>query len=72
MDYIKKTLTQTAARHGLKIKKLDMQNQLIHSQLGVMLEKILQKIKVYFEEEIQIDWNDFEQYPVGATEEQRR
>jgi hypothetical protein len=29
----------------------------------VMLEKILQKIKVYFEEEIQINWEEFEPYP---------
>jgi len=28
-----------------------------------MLEKILQKIKVYFEEEIQINWEEFEPYP---------
>lgn len=56
LDYIKKTLNETAARNGLKFKKIDQQTQLIHSHLGVMLEKILQKIKVYFEEEIQINW----------------
>ena len=33
-----------------------------------MLEKILQKIKVYFEEDIQINWEEFEPYASDATE----
>ncbi len=43
----------------------------MHSQLAVMLEKILQKIKIYFEEEIQINWEEFEPYPQDVTEQQK-
>jgi hypothetical protein len=31
MEYIKKILNETAARNGLKFKKVDMQTQLIYS-----------------------------------------
>jgi hypothetical protein len=30
----------------------------------------MQKIKAYFENEIKIQWSDFEPYPPGATEEE--
>ena len=37
-----------------------------------MLEKVLQKIKLYFEEEIHINWKDFEDYAPDATDEQKQ
>jgi hypothetical protein len=36
-----------------------------------MIEKILTKLKTYFEEEIKIKWTEFEPYPEGATPEMK-
>jgi hypothetical protein len=35
------------------------------------MDKILEKIKKYFEDEVRIQWQEFEQYPPNATEEQK-
>lgn len=35
------------------------------------MDKILEKIKRYFEDEIKIQWSEFEQYPPGMSEAAR-
>ena len=36
------------------------------------MDKILEKIKKYFEDEVRIQWQEFEPYPVNATDEQKQ
>ena len=71
LQTIKNALQEAANRHGLKIKKPDQSAKDIHDQLAKILEKILTKIKNYFENEIKIKWSDFEPYPEGSLQEQK-
>lgn len=44
---------------------------MIKEQLGDTMDRILNKIKEYFQEEIDIKWSDFEPHPQNATPEQK-
>jgi hypothetical protein len=68
---IKSILTETAERNGLSMKKAEPIATLIKEQLGLNMERILQKIKQYFEDEIKIKWQEFEPYPAHFTPEQK-
>lgn len=57
---IKNIVQETAQRNGLSVKKADQISALIKEQLGQTMDKILEKIKKYFEDEVRIQWNEFE------------
>jgi gas vesicle protein len=56
LNTIKNIVNETAKRNGLNVKKSEQISTLIKEQLGQTMDKILEKIKKYFEDEVRIQW----------------
>ncbi|CDW74463.1 UNKNOWN [Stylonychia lemnae] len=70
MVSIQHIFTETAAQNGLTIKDQDAVSKFMNDELSEFIHKILLSLKSYFENEIKIQWEQFQTHPLEFTEEQ--
>eukprot|EP00347_Sterkiella_histriomuscorum_P006468 403352654 len=70
-DVIQHIMTEITSQNGLTMKDPEGISEFVLSELSEFMEKLFGQIKMYYEDEIKIKWEEFQPYQPDMTDQQK-
>eukprot|EP00347_Sterkiella_histriomuscorum_P002772 403366858 len=70
-DVIQHIMTEITSQNGLTMKDPEGISEFVLSELSEFMEKLFGQIKMYYEDEIKIKWEEFQPYRSDMTDQQK-